>query len=103
MQTQMRFDGRTYSPDRDGSRLASQLAAVKALMLDGQWHTLAEIAARSRCSEASASARVRDLRKPRFGSFVIERRRVPDGNGLHEYRLLNRQTDIMEFIRQEGA
>jgi hypothetical protein len=54
-------------------------------MGDGGWWTMARLAEVARCSEAAASARVRDLRKPRFGGYTVERRHVRDG--LWEYRL----------------
>lgn len=79
------FDGATYEPARDKDRLTAQLASVRMFMWDGDWHTLKQIATAVQCPEASASARLRDLRKPRFGAFTIERRRVTDG--LHEYRM----------------
>jgi hypothetical protein len=82
-----RFDGVTYEPELDRDRLAAQLALVRAVMSDGQWHTLAGIADLIGAPEASISARLRDLRKPRFGAWTIERRRVPLGHGLHEYRV----------------
>ena len=80
-----RFDGETYQPEIDQQRLSSQLERVKALMLDGQWRGLAELAECVGGSEAGVSARIRDLRKLRFGAWTIERRRV-DG-GYFEYRL----------------
>lgn len=79
------FDGRTFSAPRDGERLAKHLDKVKAFMLDGEWRTLAEIASQVGCSEASASARLRDLRKARFGGYVVEREYV--ANGLWQYRV----------------
>lgn len=79
-------DGSTYNHARDGIRLHKQHNRVFSLMRDGKWRTLAEIAVHTRDPEASVSARLRDLRKPRFGAHTIERRRVSDG--LHEYRLL---------------
>ena len=79
------FDGPTFEPAIDGPRLGRQLEAVRKLLLGGGWWTLAEIAARLRYPEASISARLRDLRKPRFGRHVIERRRV--SGGLFEYKL----------------
>lgn len=83
----MNFDGPSFDKDLDGARLARQLAAVKAFMLArrGRFATLAEIANATGFPEASVSARLRDLRKPRFGSYQVERRRVPGANGLHEY------------------
>lgn len=81
-------DGETYDHARDGARLAGQHARVKALMRDGRWRTLAMIALETRDPEASVSARLRDLRKKRFGSHEVERRHVRDG--LFEYRLVIR-------------
>jgi hypothetical protein len=58
------FDGATYDPTLDHERLGAQAIRV--------W----------------ASARLRDFRKPRFGSHVIARRRRGDGAaGVFEYRL----------------
>lgn len=82
------FDGETYDPLHDRERLGSQLWAVRRLMDDGQWRTLAEIREDVGGSEAGISARLRDLRKSRWGGFVIERRRRGEASaGLWEYRL----------------
>ena len=82
----VQFDGMTFSPTLDGPRLTSQLEAVKALMLDGRWRSLPYIAGYARGSEAGISARLRDLRKAKFGGYQVERRRV--AGGLYEYRVL---------------
>jgi hypothetical protein len=79
----MQFDGSTFEPERDEERLSSMLLRVQAIMSDGHWHTLAELAARTGGSEAAVSARLRDLRKPRFGGHKIIRRHVR--RGLWEY------------------
>ena len=80
------FGGETYDPALDGDRLRAQLARVKRLMRDGHWRTLADIAVVARGSEAGVSARLRDLRKQKFGGHTVERRRL--FGGLHEYRLI---------------
>jgi len=79
------FDGKTFEPERDQSRLKAQLDAVRSIMFDGRPHTLAEIAERVGAPEASVSARLRDLRKPKFGGYQIERSHV--SRGLWQYRL----------------
>lgn len=79
-----RFDGATYEPAHDCDRLSGQLLAVFQATADHRWHTLAHLARVADASEASVSARLRDLRKDRFGSHVIERKRV-DG-GLYVYK-----------------
>lgn len=78
-------DGSTYDHARDGQRLHAQHNRVLAFMRDEQWHTLSEIHNATGDPEASVSARLRDLRKKRFGSHNIERRYVR--RGLYEYRL----------------
>ena len=85
-QLQMQFKGTTFSASKDGKRLARQLESVKALLLDGQWRTLSQISEATGAPEASASARIRDCAN-KLG-MKKERRRVPGGNGLHEYRLV---------------
>lgn len=85
-QLDLRFDGATYNPQVDQGRLGRQLKAVKDLMLDGQWRTLGEIEEILRFPQASISARLRDLRKFRCGSYAVLRRRR--GNiyaGIFEY------------------
>lgn len=79
------FDGATYDPARDHPRLAPMLQRVYAIMSDREWHTLRELAQRTGGSEAAVSARVRDLRKPKFGGHTVDLRYVQ--NGLWEYRL----------------
>lgn len=79
------FDGDTYDTARDGARLRSQLERVLDLIRGGGWWTLVDLAHEAGCSEAGASARLRDLRKPRFGGYDVERKYVE--NGLWAYRL----------------
>lgn len=95
-----RRDGDTFDPDRDTDRLNRQAADVFRVIADEQWHTLAELAARTGHPEASISARLRDLRKPRFGARVIERRYV--GDGLHEYRYAGTTTGAEMTNRTRG-
>ena len=85
------FDGSTYEPPLDKIRLTSQLHSVFMLMYDGTWRTLREISDTLGIPEASASARLRDLRKTRFGSHCVERRRRgEEKRGLFEYRVTDR-------------
>jgi hypothetical protein len=81
------FDGDTYAPALDQKRLSGQLERVFWAMSDGQWRSLAELSIVSRGTEASVSARLRDLRKPKFGPYVIDRRRV-GLIGLFQYRMV---------------
>ena len=84
------FDGDTFDHGMDGKRLTAQLRAVRDLMLDGQWRTFEEISAAlgRDYPPQSVSARLRDLRKKRFGEHTVLRRRRGDGRkGLFEYRV----------------
>jgi hypothetical protein len=81
------FDGDTYSERQDHVRLEGQLQAVYKLMQDGAWRTLARICKAAGGSEAGCSARLRDLRKDKYGGHTVERRRVGE-SGLYEYQLL---------------
>ena len=78
------FAGATYDAPRDNARLSNQLRAVRYVMLDGKWHTLAEIAQRVGGSEAGISARLRDLRKlgHKIAKEYVE-------FGLWRYRLIS--------------
>jgi hypothetical protein len=81
------FGGKTYDEVKDKSRLRHQLDKVRSVMFGGGWHRLAEIAETVKASEASVSARLRDLRKVQFGAYTVDRRSVPGHRGLYEYRL----------------
>lgn len=85
----MKEDTGTYVEARDGVRIAKQRRLVHAVMADGQWHTLQELGEGLRYPEASVSARIRDLRKARYGGHTVERRYL--GNGLWHYRLVVEQ------------
>jgi hypothetical protein len=87
-----RRDGSTYVHERDARRLAGQQCRVLALMKDGAWRTLTEISAHTHDPEASVSARLRDLRKPKFGGYLVEREYV--ARGLFRYRLLVGQLEL---------
>ena len=81
----MPFDGETYDRQQDGKRLLSLLERVKSIMLPGNWRTLKELKDQTGGTESSVSARLRDLRKDKFGGYEIERKRIV--GGLHAYRL----------------
>jgi len=81
------FDGATYQRDRDHARLTGQLARVADALADGRWWTLAALAERTGDPEASVSARIRDLRKGRFGGYDVLAERATDG-GTWRYRLV---------------
>jgi hypothetical protein len=88
-QTSPAFDGQVFDPLHDQKRLESQLGIIFEVMMDGSWRTLGEISHVTRKPEASISAQLRHLRKPRFGSYVVEKRpRGERGGGHFEYRLL---------------
>lgn len=82
------FDGPAYDPALDHDRLRRQLGRVWDLMRDGRWRTLYEIAEATGDPETSTSAQLRHLRKPRFGGYVVEKRRRTATGGTWEYRLL---------------
>lgn len=82
---EQRFDGETFKQDRDGARLTVQYQDVLNLMSDHQWWSLGAIEVKTGHPQASISARIRDMRKERFGSHRVERRYVM--RGLYEYRL----------------
>ena len=82
------FNGPSYSPALDSKRLNKQHVRIRNLMLDGQWRTLSEIESELGYPQASISAQLRHLRKPRFGRYIIDKRRRGDrSQGLFEYCL----------------
>jgi len=88
------FDGAGYDPAIDHQRLTGQLQAIFGLMKDGEWRTLQQIEQATRYPTPSISAQLRHLRKPRFGSHTVERRRIDRDRGLWEYRLIVNQQNV---------
>ena len=85
------FDGKTYDRNYDFERLTGQNRRVFDCMKDGVWKTLFEIeeVLGQGHSQAGISARLRDLRKEKFGGHTVARRRRGNrSNGLFEYRLI---------------
>jgi hypothetical protein len=85
LEAELAFDGRTYSPERDYDRLNGQLKRVFDFMRDRAWHTIPQIAEAAGGSPQAVSARLRDLRKAKYGNHTVERKYVADG--VFEYRL----------------
>jgi len=87
-ESDFRADGETYGPEHDRERLKVQFERVRRLMADGKYRSLAEISALTATPAPSASARLRDLRKERFGGFIVDRRaRFDRRHGIFEYRV----------------
>lgn len=96
-QAELAFSGATYDPELDRERLSAQARKVWDVMVEASaWWTLAELQdATGIRSEASISARLRDLRKEAFGGHTVERRRwgwtdEERAAGVFEYRLIPR-------------
>ena len=79
-------DGATFDQKFDRDRLNKQCQAVYDCVRDNKWYTLQGLSARTGYPEASISARLRDLRKLKFGGFEVLRKRT--AGGLHFYKLL---------------
>jgi hypothetical protein len=103
----VKFGGTTYDEALDGKRLTGQLEAVKEALLRAgarnRWLTLREMEElfEGRYPQASISARLRDLRKPSFGGYVVERRRRLDAErGIFEYLVSKRKADVRQEVLQ---
>lgn len=86
-----RFDGPSFDSAIEGKALTRQLDKVRDLMLDGSWRTPQEIVKAVKTGteqpgEAAVTARLRDLRKSRFGGYTVERRRR-EGTRAFEYQV----------------
>ncbi len=84
------FDGKTFSEATDNRRLKSEYERITELCKDGQWRTLRRIHDATGIPEASAQARLRDHRKPKFNSpYDMESKRSPVAS-VWLYRLVTR-------------
>ena len=91
----MPFDGETYEREHDFARLTTQLERVEFILkLGGAW-TLSQLHDACGGSEAGISARIRDLRKEKFGGHEVQRRRRGDPKqGLWEYWIQRGTLDL---------
>jgi len=89
------FDGVTFNVRLDGKVLTSQFHYVNNYMWTSinEWCFLGEmlegymVSKGKRACEQSISARVRDMRKRRFGRCLVERKRTGPNLRLHAYRV----------------
>ena len=89
------FNGSDYNPKSDFNRLTGQIRRIYNLMIDGNWRTLQEIANITNDPQASISAQLRHLRKPRFGNYIVNKRRKGNReSGLFEYQLLSKTAEV---------
>ena len=79
------FDG-PFLTAEDDPRLKSQLNRVFEYLRDGEPRTLGQIHQAVGGSITGVSARIRDLRKKRFGGYDVET--VNHGGGVFTYRLV---------------
>ena len=87
-----KFDGSDYEDKVDRRRLAGQILRVYECMKDGQWRTVNEIHQVTGDPHASISAQLRNLRKPKFGSYnVVKQIRGERKDSLYEYQLLTQK------------
>ncbi len=81
--------GPAYDATYDQQRVSDQHARIREFMGNGHWYTLAEISGFLGYPEASVSAQLRHLRKPKFGGWLVEKRRRVPNCGTWEYRVLS--------------
>ncbi len=77
--------GPAYDDELDSERVLTQMEEIKELMLDSVERTLADIEHATGYPQASISAQLRHLRKPKFGRYRVPKRRE---SGTWFYRLL---------------
>lgn len=85
------FDGQDLN-DQDNHRLTTQYDNIFNYMKDGVYRSLYQISKNLDYPESSVSAQLRHMRKPRFGSHTINRKRIktPTG-GTYMYQLIINQ------------
>ena len=86
-------DGVTYDPELDYERLNKQMQKVWRVVRTGRWYTLNDLALATGCPAPSVSARLRDLRKPKFGSQEVQRKRIEGGYWIYRVVPTKREED----------
>ncbi len=79
------FDGETYEREHDLARLSGQLRNVRdfGMANEGKYFTPGQWEYATGANWCSVSARLRDLRKEKFGGYTVQRLRLE--NGLNVY------------------
>lgn len=85
--------GETFNEALDGQRLCAQRRRVLSAVLGKGWFTLRQISEMTGDPEASVSASLRDIAR---AGFHKDRQRVPNGNGLHRYRITANLAQVRE-------
>ena len=96
-----KFDGQTFEEKLDGPRLRKQLERVREYMLAiyPTWKTLEEISEdlekiyKIKYPTQSISARLRDLKKEKFGNYEVPKKRREIGEFIE-----SRSSGIWEYI-----
>lgn len=94
------FDGKTYNEARDKVRLSTQLGRVLDVLkfnshaAYSESLTLTQIAEKVKAPESSVSARLRDLRKPKFGGHDIQKRNCGGGKWVYWLRFAQPKAPI---------
>lgn len=102
----MTFDGSTFDPDLGARRLGTQLELVRDYIVGyGSWLSLHELEQATATPQASISARLRDLRKAKFGGYLVERCRRADVVGTWEYKVTEPQPQGLQqgSLFEEGG
>lgn len=86
-----------YQSGQDHTRLARQHRDIKTLMLDGVWRTVKEISEKLSYPETSVSAQIRHLRRPKFGSWTVNRRRRLN-SAVSEYQLKEKKVELAKDL-----
>ena len=90
------FNGSDYVPKRDDVRLSGQIERVWDYMKGGTPRSLSAIASATGDPEASISAQLRHLRKPRFGGHTVTKQYL--GSGLYVYKLIRADKPVQQKL-----
>jgi hypothetical protein len=103
-----RYDKRPFGGDQyhdeDEQKLRRNTDAIRELLVGhpGQWFSVAEIRRACKLSpDTEVTARLRDLRKPRWGAWAIDCERQRDG--VYRYRLRVRDSQLVKIEDEEVA
>ena len=80
----------TYGPvmtEEDVPRILTQFDELLNIMLYRGWFTLSRLHDLTGIPEASISAQIRHMKKPQFGSYIVNKRRMLN-SAIWEYQCL---------------